>query len=49
MPAFDCYKQVHDAGTYAATYIAMYYKHDTLVVSSDEIALEQSLLAKLRS
>ena len=38
--AYDSYKHVHDADTYVAIY--MYYKHDTLVVSSDEM-VEQLL------
>ena len=45
MQVYDSYKYVHDVGAYVAS---MYYKRDTLVVSSDGM-VEQLMLAKLRS
>ena len=43
MPAFDCYKHVHDTGAYLASYVL---KRDTSVVSSDVIVSEQLLIEK---
>ena len=40
MLEFNSYKHVHDAGAYVA--IAMHYKRDTLVVSTELELLENS-------